>query len=180
VTFELVPNFRALGPKLGKDMPLVKLALAQADGGQLHAQLERDGYIELAMPSGPVRLGPEEIQVRLQAKPDYAAAASHGQVVVLDVRISDALRHEGFAREAINRMQRARKSMDLAYEARIRVLYAASGDLALAIAAHAALIAGETLALELTPIEAAAGQGEKHEVDIDGAPLVFWVSVVEG
>ena len=178
VTFELVPNFRALGPKLGKDMPLVKQTLAKADGGKLQAQLEREGFIELPLPSGPVRLGGEDIQIRLQAKPDYAAAAAQGQVVVLDTRVDDALRREGLAREVINRLQRARKTLDLAYEARIRVAYSASGELEQALREHAALIAGETLALEFAAAGSGGGEGEKQDVDVDGAPLTFWIDVV--
>jgi isoleucyl-tRNA synthetase len=177
VTFELVPNFRALGPKLGKDMPALKQALAKADGSRLHAQLERDGFIEVTVPSGAVRLEAADIQVRLQAKPDYAAAASGGHVVVLDVRVSDTLRREGLAREVINRLQRARKSMDLAYEARIRIAYSASGELAEALLEHAALIAGETLALELSALGSEVAQGEKHDVDVDDEALSFWVRV---
>jgi isoleucyl-tRNA synthetase len=176
VTFELVPNFRALGPKLGKDLPLVKQLLSKASGSELYAQLEAAGYIELAMPSGSVRLTAEEIQVRLQAKPDYAAAASHGHVVVLDVRLSDELKRECFAREVINRVQRARKTMDLDYEARIAVEYRASGELARAITEHAPLISAETLAHSLAPGE--GSQGAEHSVDVDGAPLTFWVRVV--
>jgi isoleucyl-tRNA synthetase len=176
VTFELIPNFRALGPKLGKDLPLVKQLLAKASGSELYAQLEEAGYIDLALPSGNVKLSADEIQVRLQAKPDYAAAASHGHVVVLDVRVTDDLKRECFAREVINRVQRARKTMDLDYEARIAVEYQATGELAQAITEHAAMISGETLAQSLTP--GAGSQGEEHAVDVDGAPLTFWVHVV--
>ena len=176
VTFELMPNFRALGPKLGKDLPLVKQQLGKASGGDLYAQLEAAGFIELALPAGPVRLTAEEIQVRLQAKPDYAAAASHGHVVVLDVRVSDELKRECFAREVINRVQRARKTMDLDYEARIDVEYKAAGELAQAISEHAGLISSETLAQSLAP--GGGSQGEVHSVDVDGAELTFWVRVV--
>jgi isoleucyl-tRNA synthetase len=176
VTFELLPNFRALGPKLGKDLPLVKQALGKASGSELYAQLEAAGKIELQLPSGPLTLGPEEIQVRLSAKPDYAAAASHGHVVVLDTRVSDALKREGFAREVVNRVQRARKTMDLAFEARIQLQYRAAGELALAISEHAQWIAGETLAQSVSASE--QGQGQEHAVDVDGEPLTFWVSLV--
>jgi isoleucyl-tRNA synthetase len=173
VHFELVPNFRALGPKLGKDMPLVKQLLGKADGSALHAALERDGFIEIALPSGPLRLGPEELQVRLAAKADYAAAASHGHVVVLDTRVSDALRREGLAREVVNRIQRARKTLDLAHEARIKLRYRADAELGAAIAEHAEYVKAETLALELTAAE--SGAGEVNETEVDGAPLSFWV-----
>jgi isoleucyl-tRNA synthetase len=176
VHFELVPNFRALGPKLGKDMPLVKQLLGKADGGALHAALERDGFIEIALPSGPLRLGSEELQVRLAAKADYAAAASHGHVVVLDTRVSDALRREGLAREVVNRIQRARKTLDLAHEARIKLRYRAEAELAAAIAEHAEYVKAETLALELTAAD--SGEGELNETDVDGSALAFWVSPV--
>jgi isoleucyl-tRNA synthetase len=121
-------------------------------------------------------LSAEEIQVRLQAKPDYAAAASHGHVVVLDVRVSDELKRECFAREVINRVQRARKTMDLDYQARIAVEYSASGELAQAITEHAPMISAETLAQSFAP--GGGNQGEEHSVDVDGAPLTFWVRVV--
>jgi isoleucyl-tRNA synthetase len=175
VTFELLPNFRTLGPRLGKELPLVKQLLSQADGSALHAQMERDGAIELNLPSGPLRLGPEEIQVRLAAKGDYAAAAAKGHVVVLDVKLDDVLKREGMAREVVNRIQRARKTMDLPYEARIRVHYQAAGELAKAMAEHAATLTEETLAVELA---AGSGGGERQEVDVDGEPLTLWVERV--
>ncbi|HET8934935.1 MAG TPA: DUF5915 domain-containing protein, partial [Polyangiales bacterium] len=176
VTFELMPNFRALGPKLGKELPLVKQLLGKASGSDLYAQLEAAGEIELALPSGSVKLSAEEIQVRLQAKPDYAAAASHGHVVVLDVRVSDELKRECFAREVINRVQRARKTMDLEYQARIAVEYQAEGELARAIGEHSEMISTETLAQSLAL--GGGNQGAEHSVDVDGAPLTFWVRVV--
>ena len=138
-------------------------------------RLEAAGKIELQLPSGPLTLGPDEIQVRLSAKPDYAASASHGHVVVLDTRVSDELKREGFAREVVNRVQRARKTMDLEYEARIRLQYRAAGELALAISEHAQLIASETLAQSLALSE--QGEGQEHAVDVDGEPLTFWVSL---
>jgi isoleucyl-tRNA synthetase len=177
VTFEVVPNFRALGKKLGKDMPVLKELLQKADGGALLAELEQRGAIEVALPGGPLQLAQSEIEVRLRAKEDYAAAASRGQVVVLDVRVSDELRRQGLAREVVNRIQRARKSMNLAYEARIRIRYAAAGDLAQAIADNAEGVARETLALELDVLAGDAAPGEKHETDVDGEPLSFWIAL---
>ncbi|MBW2493211.1 MAG: class I tRNA ligase family protein, partial [Deltaproteobacteria bacterium] len=40
VTYNVAPNFRALGPRVGKRMPALKQALAEADGATLLAQLE--------------------------------------------------------------------------------------------------------------------------------------------
>ncbi len=168
VEFELVPNFRVLGPKLGKQVPACKKALAEADGSALYTEMEDEGKIVIDLPDGPVELTPDEVEVRLAAREDFAAASGAGQVVVLDTRVDGSLRREGLAREVINRIQRARKSMDLAYEARIRVGWAADGELADAIEEHASRIAGETLATGFDRNEAASGD---HDTEIEGARL---------
>jgi isoleucyl-tRNA synthetase len=169
VEFQLLPNFRVLGPKLGKQVPACKKALAEADGSALYAQMEENEKIVVELPDGPVELTPDEVEVRLSAREDFAAASGAGQVVVLDTRVDDSLRREGLAREVINRIQRARKAMDLAYEARIQVSWNADADLARAIEEHAARIAAETLATAFT--RGGPDTGGEHDTDIEGTPL---------
>ena len=175
VEFQLLPNFRVLGPKLGKQVPACKKALANADGSALYAEMEQAGRIVVALPDGPVELTPEEVEVRLRAREDFAAASGQGQVVVLDTRIDDSLRREGLAREVINRIQRARKAMDLAYEARIGVSWSADGDLARAIEEHAERIAGETLAKRFGKSTEASSE---HDTEIEGTRLGLAIEVV--
>jgi isoleucyl-tRNA synthetase len=174
VEFELVPNFRVLGPKLGKQVPACKKALAEADGSALYAEMEANEKIIVELPDGPIELTPAEVEVRLSAREDFAAASGAGQVVVLDTRVDDSLRREGLAREVINRIQRARKSMDLAYEARIEVSWNAEGDLAQAIAEHAARIAAETLATGFT--QGGPGASSEHDAEIEGTPLALTIT----
>ena len=176
VEFQLLPNFKALGPKLGKRMKACKAALATADGSRLQAELERAGKITIDLEGGAVDLGPDDVQIRLQAKEDYAAAAAYGRVVVLDTKVTEPLQRAGTARETINRIQRARKTMDLAYEARIRIAYRAGEPLAAIIAEHADRIAEETLALELAPADPERDPpGERQETEVDGHTLLFWM-----
>ena len=170
VEFELVPNFRVLGPKLGKQVPACKKALADADGSALYVEMEANEKIVIQLPNGPVELTASDVEVRLSARDDFAAASGSGQVVVLDTRVDDSLRREGMAREVINRIQRARKTMNLAYEARIEVKWNAEGELAKAVEEHAARIAQETLASEF--VRAADASGE-HDSEIDGNPLTL-------
>jgi isoleucyl-tRNA synthetase len=173
VQFTIVPNFRALGPKLGKRMPLCKKALADADGAALHAALAASESFTLELPEGePVTLGREEVEVRLTEREGYAATSRGDTVVVLDTRITPDLRLEGLAREALNRIQNARKEMDLPYDARIGVTYQASGELAEAIAAHRDWIMGEALATGLVP---RAPEGRRFETDVEGIPFNFGI-----
>ena len=168
VEFQLLPNFRVLGPRLGKQVPACKKALAEADGSALYVEMEAEGKIVVELPGGPVDLSADEVEVRLSAREDFAAASGAGQVVVLDTRLDDSLRREGLAREVINRIQRARKAMDLAYEARIRVTWTADGELAAAIEEHAARIGGETLATGFTRADHASSE---NDTEIEGTKL---------
>ena len=145
----------------------------EADGSALYVEMEANEKIVVQLPNGPVELTSSEVEVRLSARDDFAAASGSGQVVVLDTRVDDSLRREGLAREVINRIQRARKTMDLAYEARIEVRWNADGELAEAIEEHAARIAGETLA---TGFLRAAAAASEHDTEIDGNSLALAIN----
>ena len=168
VTFELVPNFRALGPKLGRKMPSCKSCLAAADGSALYAQLSETGGFDLDVDGESFRFTADEVEIRLAAKEGFAAASEGGKVIVLDTRISPELRGEGLAREVINRIQGARKSLDLPYDARIEVVWNAEGELAAAVDSHGKAIARETLAAAFS-----SGEASQHATDVDGHALVF-------
>ena len=169
VEFELLPNFRVLGPKLGKQVPACKKALSEADGSALYVEMEENEKIVVELPDGPIELTRDEVEVRLSAREDFAAASGAGQVVVIDTRVNDSLRREGLAREVINRIQRARKAMDLAYEARIEVSWNADGTLAEAIEEHAQRIATETLASSFA--QGGADTSSEHDTEIEATRL---------
>lgn len=155
VTYEVRPNFKALGPKLGKKLPAVKAALAKSDGAALFAQLQ-EGRLSLDVAGEQVELDSEEVEVRLNAKEGFAAAQGRSMVVVISTHITEELRKEGVAREFIRAVQEIRKDMGLAYDARIQVVCHARGDgLAPIIAGHEKAIAGEVLAESITHSETA-------------------------
>ena len=171
VEFELQPNFRVLGPKLGKRVPACKAVLQKANGSELHAKLERDGSITIDLDGEAVTLEASELEVRLRAKEGFAAASGGGHVVLIDTQITDALRREGLAREVVNRIQRVRKDRDLAYDARIDVTYSTDdADLGQALAEHAEGIARETLATRFVAGQVEPGDA-KVECDVDGVAL---------
>ncbi|MFK7990015.1 MAG: isoleucine--tRNA ligase [Sandaracinaceae bacterium] len=177
VDYALVPNFRVCGPRHGKRVPLIKKALGTADGGALHAEMEANGKIVMELSDGPIELAPDEIEIRLEAKQDFAAASLRGRVVVLDTRLTDALKRAGMAREVVNRVQRARKDMDLAFEARIALSYEADGELAAALKEHGDKIAGEVLADRMSAGLDASQGGDATETEIDGHAFRFAIHV---
>ena len=171
VTHEVKPNFRVLGKRLGKKMPLVKAALESENGDQLAAELERDGGLFLEIDGESVALSPDEVEVRLVEKEGLATAGDRELLVVLDTLLTPELVAEGRAREVVNRIQGARKDANLDYADRIALRYRAHPDLESAIATWRDWIAGETLVSAWESLDGDSGAAVATE--IDGLELAF-------
>ncbi len=161
ISWTVVPNFRTLGPRLGKRVNEVKAALATADGSELQRQLEAEGYIEVA----GERLTGDDVDVRATRHESFAFAEDGGWAVALDLELDDGLRREGLARELVRALNDLRKEAGLALSDRITLTLEADDELAGAVTAHRAHIMGEVLAeqLDLGP----AGPGART-IDVDG------------
>ncbi|MBW2579137.1 MAG: class I tRNA ligase family protein, partial [Deltaproteobacteria bacterium] len=177
VTYNVAPNFRALGPRVGKRMPALKKALAETDGATLLAQLESNGRVEIQIDGELLSLGPDEIGVSLRARPGFAAASGSSGVVVLSTTLTDELIAEGLFREVLNRIQTFRKELDLEYTGRIRLTLAAAPALLDAVRPRIDELSREALAVEVT-LDAPPKQGDhQREVSIDGEPLTIGLSL---
>ncbi len=173
----VVPNFRALGPRLGPLMPKVKEALAGADGGAVSRALETDGCFRFEVDGQEVELGPDDVEVRAVAHDELVLAEEGGYAVALDIVIDDALRREGLARELVRALNDHRKALDLALSDRIRVELFADAPIADALSEHHDWIGGEVLAVEIHC--AAFGRATRDAVrfELDGAPFAAHVTV---
>ncbi|HEY2893011.1 MAG TPA: DUF5915 domain-containing protein, partial [Pirellulales bacterium] len=121
ITYTVLPDLKRLGPRLGKQLGELRAELAKADAGALLAQLEAEKVVNLNLPSGAVTLDALDLQVRLQAKPGWAAAQGAQSVVVLSTELDDELVSEGYARELVHAIQTRRKDLDCGYTDRISV-----------------------------------------------------------
>jgi isoleucyl-tRNA synthetase len=164
VSVEAKPNLKALGPKLGKKLPLLAKALAAADHLALRQQIVDQGSAKLVVDGEELTLGPDDVMIQMTAKPGYAAATGSSCVVVLATEITKELRLEGIARELIHHVNALRKERGLAFDDRINLTIQATGEIAEAVEAHAVSIKAETLAVELLK----ASNAELTTVDVDG------------
>jgi isoleucyl-tRNA synthetase len=164
--WSVLPNFRALGPRLGPKVNEVKAALATADGSALQAALERDGFIEVA----GERLDASEVEVRAERHEDLALVEDDGWAVALDLELDDALRAEGTARELVRALNDARKAAGLAIADRVRLTLAVPGPLDAVVHTHADTIAAEVLALSIEVVPPGEG-GTTIEVEVDGTTV---------
>ncbi|HMB53205.1 MAG TPA: DUF5915 domain-containing protein, partial [Thermoanaerobaculia bacterium] len=178
VHHEVKPVYPKTGPRFGKQMKEVAAALAGADGDALAAELEERGAVTIEISTGPEELSAEEVEVRLVEKEGTATQGDRELLVALETELTAELVAEGRAREVVHLVQAARKEMDLDYADRVRVAYAADGELADAVAAHADWIGGETLAVEVAAAAAEALPESTRRTEIDGHAFAYAVERV--
>jgi isoleucyl-tRNA synthetase len=181
VTLIARPNFRALGPRFGKntnDAANAIRALAQAD----LARFRDGGAVDIEAAGGTHRLEAGDLEVSQEASGGLVVKGEAGFTVALDPALDEELILEGVARELVNRIQRLRKDAGLEITDRIGLAIAGPDAIRRAARAHEAFIAGETLALALTIAEAVEDRGFPHvrEVDIDGTPATIGLRLARG
>ncbi|MEE2829128.1 MAG: DUF5915 domain-containing protein, partial [Myxococcota bacterium] len=147
VTYEVKPNYRTLGRRLGKRMPLLARALAQLDPADVTARAQNDEAVTVSLEDGDsVDLSSEDLDIRIQQKEGTVSFFDEGLLVSLDTVLTENLLQEGLAREVINRIQNLRKDLDLAYDDRITLRWQGGRNIADALAVHGELVASEVLA----------------------------------
>jgi isoleucyl-tRNA synthetase len=180
ISYTILPDLKRLGPKLGKQVPIVRKHLAGADGAALLAELEANGKVAIQLADGTVELDADDIQVRLQAKEGWAAAQGSACVVVLATELTDDLVTEGHAREIVHSIQNRRKDMNCEYTDRIAVgLVTESAELLKAVEDFGDYITKETLiAPGRLGTEAIAGV-EGVELKLAGHAVNLYLKVVD-
>ncbi len=151
IEYEVLPNFRSLGPKVGPLLPKLKASLAKIDGASLLDQLNSKGLIELELEGKQLQLDSNEVQVRLKAKEGWAAAQGKQCVVVLATELTEELIQEGYARDAIRLIQDQRKKQGCNFTDRIEI-FILGGDetISKALKRFESMILPETLGTKLT------------------------------
>ena len=167
-------NFRSLGKRYGKRTPAVAAAAGRLAADQLR-ELEQGRSAELELEGERVSYLPEDVVVEREVASDWLVGSDGPFVAALDPTLTEPLRHEGVAREMVNRIQRLRKEAGYVYTDRIALWIQGAGAVADAVRAHADFIQGETLARSLTIGSRAPAPDLEQQVDIDGHDVVVGV-----
>jgi isoleucyl-tRNA synthetase len=164
IEFELVPNFRTLGPRLGERVKELKGALAALDGAAAASELEAGRPIKVMLGGEEVELSPEDVTLRVRGQQGFAVSRDSGEVVALDLNMTEDLRKRGLVREVIRLIQDLRKNSGLEVSDRIRLRLVALDS----IVEFFDLIAREVLATQVLT-EPGEGEGTLLELeDLDG------------
>ena len=177
ITYQIQPDFKRLGPKIGPKMPGLKKALQQANGGQLLAQLSAENEVNVKVEDASIGLTRADLQVRLQAKEGWAAAQGKHCVVVLSTELTDALVREGLVRDLVRVIQDQRKELDCAFTDRIRLgILTTSDTLRSAVDEHQDYLLSETLSQSLVFDQ--LPRSTSLETVVGEQPLQLFVEVI--
>ena len=149
MNFGLKPNFRVLGPQLGKNMGLFNKCLGQLDANEVAPALDSGQAFTVDLNGEASEFNKEQVEVTIASKEGFTVSMENNVFVILDTTLNEALIHEGFAREMISRVQQLRKSNDFEMMDNIKIYYQTDDEFEAGVQAFADYIKKETLALEL-------------------------------
>jgi isoleucyl-tRNA synthetase len=150
ISYEVKPNYRSLGPRFGKRMPLVAAAVEALDAAHVAQVMADGGEIGINVEGDEHTIGADEVSLALQPLEGYEVEAEAGHAVALQLELDDELRREGLAREVVHAVQNARKEAGLEITDRIELALGGDADLIEAAREHEPYIAAEVLATSVT------------------------------
>jgi isoleucyl-tRNA synthetase len=151
VNWSVKGNFKNLGIKHGAATQQVAAAIATADAGELVAELNRNGSVQLKVGDSQIEVSQTDVIITETPSSGWSVASADGISVALDLTLSSELIAEGIAREVIRLVQDSRKSAGFEVTDRIVVKYVATDEVAAAITANLGNITAEVLAIEFSP-----------------------------
>jgi isoleucyl-tRNA synthetase len=172
--WELRPNYRALGPRFGSQMPQVAEAVSALDARSAAARLRSGGTVGISVGGNEHELHPDDLQLVLLPLEGYQLERAGTHAVALDLRLDDELLREGLAREVVHGVQAARKAAGLEVSDAIALTLAGDPELLDAARAHERYVAGETLASRVG-YDGSGAERAGHSVSIDGRELLIEV-----
>ncbi|NNN08628.1 MAG: isoleucine--tRNA ligase [Acidimicrobiaceae bacterium] len=172
LSFELVPNFRSVGPRLGEAVKELKPALAALDSVSAAEALEAGRPIAVTLSTGVFELSSEDVELRVKSQSGFAVSREGGEVIALDLSLNDDLRKRGYLRDVVRQVQDLRKNSGLDVSDRIVLHVTGLDDLSDGFA---------TLASEVLATQVLSGPGEGAatilELDDDRVALA-WIAKV--
>ncbi len=161
------PDFKKLGPKLGKQMKAAAAILQSLDNHGI-AEFEKNSFIDICLPDGSAtRIEISDVEILSEDIPGWLVANDGNLTVALDVTVTPELRLEGIARDIINRVQNIRKSRNYDITDRICLVFEPNPDIDETLAAFGDYIARQVLASSVDSASVEILEGVET-LDIDG------------
>jgi isoleucyl-tRNA synthetase len=161
------PNFKAIGPKFGKDVKAVQ-AIINAFNKEDIIEIESKNEIS----KGGFTISREDIEILTENITGWIVDTDKNLTIAVDTTLDESLINEGITREFINRVQNFRKSNGFDINDKVEIFVKAEGDLLNAILDNKGYINSETLSENLAESN---GDMDFSDTEINGEPLKFFV-----
>ena len=160
---EIKPNFKALGPRFGKNMKEAVTIINGLSEEEIKV-LETNAPIEISIGGEKTQLEPTDVLIESKDIEGWLVANGNGLTVALDIQLDDALIEEGIAREMINRIQNLRKNQGLEVTDKIILYLKEDALLKKVFETHQKYIQQETLTEKIVLLKE-LNEGEVIEFD---------------
>jgi isoleucyl-tRNA synthetase len=148
VTYEVVPRFDVLGPRLGDGVKALKESLGSLPSGVVQT-LEAGTPVKVKVDGEEIEVNADEVTIRKSEKEGYLFESDGTASIVLEAALTPELLAEGRAREIVSGIQNLRKQSGFDVTDNIRIHIVGDGLTAEAIRAYGEHIRSETLALSI-------------------------------
>jgi isoleucyl-tRNA synthetase len=149
---QIKPNFKALGPRFGKDMKLIANEINNLNADNIKT-IEQKGTLDVNVNGKLITLERTDVEITSQDIEGWLVANEGAITVALDVTITEELREEGIARELVNRIQNLRKDSGFEVTDRIKVQIKNEVSVTKAVNANMEYIKAETLTESLELVD---------------------------
>lgn len=164
-SYTFKPQLKTVGPKYGKLLGGIKVALDRLDGNAAMDELNTNDSLKLDINGQEVVLFKEDLLIDMAQMEGYVSESDNGITVVLDTNLTEELLEEGFVRELISKIQTMRKEADFEVTDQIHVTYEGSEKAKCIFKKHKETIGHEVLAISVSQV---APKGYSKEWNING------------
>ena len=162
---KIKPNFKTLGPRYGKLMKEIASVISTLTPPEIVA-FENNGSHPATINGEQITLTTDDVEIISEDIPGWQVANDGKLTVALDITVSEELRHEGIAREFVNRIQNIRKEAGFDVTDKITVEIEENQLINEAVRKYAPYIGSQTLATTVTLVKGVIGKGV-IEVEIE-------------
>ena len=150
LSYSFKPQFRILGPKVGKAMGGIQKALKNLNGHEAKEALDKTGEFKVTVSEDTFTLTREDVEVTMAQTEGYNCQRYGSVTIALETTLSPELVEEGFVRELISKIQTMRKENGFEVQDRITVGMKDNEKLEKIVRKNEAFLKEITLANEVT------------------------------
>ncbi|HNW91019.1 MAG TPA: isoleucine--tRNA ligase [Bacteroidales bacterium] len=160
---KIKPDFKACGPKYGKQMKQVSAAIIALSQEQIY-DFEKNKTFQITVDNAPVDLELTDVEIITEDIPGWVVSVAENLTVALDTTLTEKLIEEGIAREFVNRIQNLRKDMNYEVTDKISVKVERQNNLVSAVENNNSYICNEILAVSILFVDDI--DGEKNQIEL--------------